>query len=81
MIKQAAILQDGKIYTVQRPGRHVDVIKKMGLAFKGTAATEQGFVAGDGRFVDRIQAGKIAIDCGQIKKLECPPKLYSEDLW
>ena len=41
----------------------------------------QGFMTTHRRFVDRIEAAKIAIRCEQISKLECPPELYSEDLY
>lgn len=40
---------------------------------------KQGFITSDDRFVERKEAGQIAFDAGQIKKLtEC---LFSEDLY
>lgn len=39
----------------------------------------QGFLTSDGNFVNRKEAGKIAYEAGQIKKLT--ELLYSEDLY
>lgn len=47
----------------------------------GVAREEQGFVADTGEFVDRIEAAKIALESGQIEKLNHPPNLYSEDFY
>ena len=41
----------------------------------------QGFMTSLGRFVDRKEAAKIAIDCGQIEKLDYGEDLYSEDIF
>ena|ERR1035437_10242899 len=42
----------------------------------------QGFLTSKNRFVDREEAAKIAIACGQISKLQYSNKdLYSEDLY
>jgi hypothetical protein len=35
----------------------------------------------DGNFYNRVEAGRHAIECGQIEKLNNPPELFSEDLW
>ena len=81
MITQAAILQDGVIYTGKR---HADVIHDMivihevGYDFKSI----QGFVTDKGEFLDRFDAKKHFIDAGQISVN--PPLrdlLYSEDLY
>ena len=45
--------------------------------------TEQGFMTHDGRFLDRYEAMKHAIACGQLPPdadMQCK-ELYSEDLW
>ena len=44
---------------------------------------EQGFITSTGRFVDRVEAGKIALSCGQIKELKYygGTKLDSSDLY
>lgn len=42
----------------------------------------QGFVTSTGRFVDREEAAKIALDSGQINELKySKTKLFSEDLY
>lgn len=85
MIKQAAIRQDGKIYTTSRPGRHSDIIKQMicdGIYYEEPLGWgEEGFLTEDGAFVDRIKAAEIAIRCGQIQECKHPSCLYSDDLW
>ena len=44
--------------------------------------THQGFLTSRGRFVDRIEAAKIAINAGQIQELQYhDDKLFSEDLY
>lgn len=79
MIKLAAILKDGKIYT----GRRHDIIlseaeTKHGLGFGGLRNGQQGFITEDNVFVDRAEAARIAFASGQI--LEPLKKLYSENL-
>lgn len=52
------------------------------LADKKRAVTPvQGFLTSDNRFVDRVEAGKIAKECGQVTKLMIDPELCSEDLY
>lgn len=43
---------------------------------------EQGFLTTKGRFVDRIEGARIALETGQIKALQWPEygELFSEDL-
>lgn len=44
----------------------------------------QGFITSYGRFVDRKEAMKIALDCGQVKKEELGNErigLFSEDIF
>ena len=77
MIKEAAILKDGIIYTGRRHHNIFQSTLPLGCIKDG----EQGFVTDIGEFVDRIEAGKIAIECGQIKKLKWGNELYSEDLY
>ena len=43
--------------------------------------TIQGFINCYGRFVDRIEARQIAIDCGQVKEKEVGKQLFSEDVF
>jgi len=45
----------------------------------------QGFVTDDFRFLDRVEAKKYAIECGQLiagsEEFPTSTELYSEDLW
>ena len=73
---------DGRVWSVPRPGRHHDVIALMGTAFR--QRFDQGFVLSDGRWVRRQPAYRIAVASGQIKDGEgVAPQhgLFSEDLW
>lgn len=73
---------DNTVYALPQPARHHNVIRDM--REKGVPKPivgTQGFVTNTGRFVDRIEGAKIAIEAGQIQKLNWPPNLYSEDLW
>jgi hypothetical protein len=79
-IKEAAILHEGKVYTGRR---HHNVIAKI---IKETGVDhvfgKQGFVTDDDEFLDREEAAKVALACGQIKKLKYHSKqLFSEDLY
>lgn len=86
-IERAAIRIDGEVWDVPRPGRHNNIIR---LYCKETKAVDgippryeqksvQGFVTSEGRFVDRIEAARIAYEAGQTKE---PLKhLFSEDVW
>jgi len=82
MIAQAAIKQNGVIYTLPRPARHVDVIKHM--AQRGLTSVDgvQGFLDIKGNFLAREEAATRALSCGQVKELKFQPnKLFSEELW
>jgi hypothetical protein len=83
MVESAAIRKDDVTYSVPPPARHHDVIRYMveGCGLAPPCSGEQGFIVTGGRFVGRVEAGKIAVEGGQIAKLERPPRLYSEDLW
>lgn len=45
----------------------------------------QGFMTDDFRFLDRVEAKKYAIECGQLiagsEEFPTSTELYSEDLW
>jgi hypothetical protein len=60
--------------------RHRDCIAQFKVQF-GTKPPVQGFVTTNGMFVDRKKAAQIALKSGQVKKLMCPPELFSEDLY
>lgn len=89
VVAAAVRSKDGVIHFMPRPHRHhhtVHALHRMMVneACDGKviiARDEQGFVLSDGTFANRIEAAKVAIDSGQIAKLNNPPQLYSEDLW
>ncbi len=81
----AAAIQsvDGsKVWTQPAPARHHQVMLE--AYEKGGASREdfrrQGFITSTGRFVDRIEAGKIALASGQCDRFK-GNVLTSEDLW
>lgn len=61
----------GHVWSSPRPARHLAI-----------SEATQGFVLGDGTFVDRFEALAIARANGQlIRKTEPADRLFSEDLW
>lgn len=94
-IVAAAVQCEGFVYTLPPPARHHTILQRWPDVLSPDARRRsapgvepivvvrdvQGFVTGAGRFVDRIEAAAIAIAAGQIKALQWPPRLYSEDLW
>ncbi len=83
MIKEAAIRlggADGQVYTGRR---HSDVIRSLAIeGFHLPIQGEQGFVTMEGEFLDREEAAKVALQCGQITKLRFSnTELFSEDLY
>lgn len=74
--------KSGKVYVLPQPYRHHDIAHRMHDAGVDIAAEDiQGFVLDNGRFVDRIEAARIAMKSGQVEKMISPPNLYTEDLW
>lgn len=65
--------------------RHPNCIYQMvaiyGLRNATAGEYEEGFLTSKNRFVDRKEGAKIALDSGQIKKLQFGKQLYSEDLY
>ena len=77
-IKEAAIEWEGVVYTGKRHNLILhDSSRPLGFLKSG----KQGFITTEGRFVDRKEGAKIALESGQIKELNWPPDLYSEDLY
>jgi hypothetical protein len=74
---------DGLIHFMPPPHRHHHTVHALQKDNGGLimARGVQGFVMSDGTFASREEAGRCAIESGQIKELTHPPKLYSEDLW
>ena len=63
----AAIKHNGKIYTGSSHGNIMQEMTNSGV--KGEFRNnEQGFLTDKGRFVNRVEAAKIAREAGQIKK-------------
>lgn len=86
-IKETIILSAIKIednvvaVRLQPNSRHCWIIHALAKAGMETPVTgEQGFLTSTGRFVDRVEAKKIAIEAGQIKESQFS-QLYSEDVW
>ena len=85
-IVAAALKVGSMIISAPPPARHHTLLHavfntygKRGPMIK---ATDQGFLTSDGRFVDRDEGAKIAIDAEQIIKTKFQPNhLFSEDLW
>lgn len=74
---------DGFIYSVPRPGRHEAVIQRVIKGRGSMTGAVQGFMTNGFRFVDRIEAKRIALTAKQVeeKNMHAPAQLYSEDLW
>ena len=83
VIVAAAVKLDGVVWQLPAPARHHHVLWALDQVLPGRAieAHDQGFVTADGRYVDRTEGAKLALDGGQIGELRWPPSLYSEDLW
>jgi hypothetical protein len=88
-IVAAAIQKNGVVYSLDKPARHGDVIHDMIHTHgwpKPVPAGGQGFVTSYGRFVDRVEARKIAEKSRQPlrpgrTKFCHSTELFSEDLW
>jgi len=82
-IETAAIQYLELVFTMPRPNRHHNILHKMtDLGMTKAAHEFQGFFTSFGRYVDRVEGLKIAIEANQIKtKNGNPEVLYSEDIW
>ena len=86
MIKEAAIqrVSDGRFWTGRRHHNVIHTIStELNIKPVGKPDFIQGFVTYEGRFVDRHEAHKIAMDCKQIKDKthDAFDILISEDLY
>lgn len=82
-IVAAAIEYDGVPYALPRPARHNNIIKAVSEFVNERnwpVDQRQGFMTSKGRFVDRSEGMRIAL---QAKQLRLAPRawLASEDLW
>lgn len=87
-IDHVAIRFAGATYSLPKPNRHPDVIRRMhfdrGIRLYGPH--EAGFLDCLGNFLNRRDAYALAITNGQLNRLVGPGfyqgnELYSEDLW
>ncbi|MCK9556248.1 hypothetical protein M0R36_10625 [bacterium] len=77
-ISHAAIIRNDGV--IVKGKDHSSCIKKspFGTCKQGTT---QGFITNTERFVDRVEAGKIAFDAGQIKNNPNGGIILSEEIW
>lgn len=75
---------NGVVYSLPPPARHHNVnwlMHDQGISTMHSVVV-QGFLLSDGRFVDRREAKKVAVACGQqIARHMDLDELYSEDAW
>lgn len=90
IIGVAAKHPDGGVYSLLAPARHGQIIRLVEACYPehrvnpiaGNLGCTQGFVTDRFRFVDRIEARKIADDAGQTSARDRHmSELFSEDLW
>jgi hypothetical protein len=80
LIVAAAIRWGDVVVMVERPGRHGNCIWPMHAA--GLPHNDHGFLTSHGRFVDRLEAGKLVAETGQGSvRTNCNGHLFSEDMW
>jgi hypothetical protein len=81
-IVAAAVMFHGINCVLPPPARHHTILHAIhALNEEVIGPNEQGFVTDTGRWVDRLEAAKIALAAGQLNALHSPPWLFSEDLW
>ena len=82
MIVAAAIKQDGRVWFVDRPGRHDGVIRLMMTSGVRTPIDGvRGFMTDRGAFLTRPEALEHARACKQVTGKLTGGPLTSEDLW
>lgn len=78
----AAILHDGKVYSLPAPARHFHVMQDMlKQGVKPPFNGEQGFKLADGTFIRRKPALHHALAIRQLDRAPPSGVLTSEDLW
>lgn len=87
MIHAAAIRHEGKVFTLPQPARHVDVALLIYKEDEKNFAIDRalkgaGFITDKGDFLDRGQAYRHAVECGQRPDDGMMGgELYSEMVW
>jgi hypothetical protein len=67
---------------LQPDSRHNSIFNHLAEIGFDVLKCKAGFLTSHGRFVDRIEAKKIAIELGVIDPTKITrPQLYSDDLW
>lgn len=81
-ITGVAIYLNGRVWSMSKPKRHHHIIYWLATrGFDTPVCGDQGFVTSKGRFVNRSEGARLALNTGQIDKLKWGPDLFSEDLW
>ena len=80
-IRHAAIRTDGGNIRIGK--NHPEIIKKAQKGYFEKLGQTQGFLTSKHKFVDRLEAAKIAIEAKQISEdlIRCSVGLISENLW
>lgn len=80
-IVAAAIRWNGVVYT--GPHHHNIIHQTAFTTGKKPVCGEQGFIADNGQFLDRVEARKVAASAGQIVQPlpHATDELFSEELW
>jgi len=74
-ITHIAIKLKGKVYKEPIGSSHNEIEKKHKIK-----EGNRGFLTDKGEWVNRQEAGKIALKSGQVKSMDTPPYLHSGDL-
>lgn len=82
-ITAAAVRYEGMTFALPPPARHGECLCLANTCRPDSfGKQEQGFVTSRHRFVDRLEAKRIAIEAGQlIARAGKLPELFSEDVW
>lgn len=75
-------IETGEVISRPPPARHSDLLLDMQLEQEVHGwRYNSGFLTSRGRFVDRLEAYKVAVRAGQIAVGGSSEVLYTEDLW
>jgi hypothetical protein len=77
-----AIKHGGVTYSLPRPKRHSDVVAHV-IAAVGEEPPQdsRGFITNTGRYLNRVDAKKLALRNGQLANDTPSHGLFSQDLW
>jgi hypothetical protein len=80
-IVSSAIIHRGVIYAGKRHHHCIAAIKEE-IGERTPGSDPRGFLTDTGRFLNRVEAAKLALANGQVDKLHySSTMLFSEDLW